>query len=509
MDVTSPATSSLRTRLANFFYDKEVPYGLAVLRIVYPWGLLFAAIPRWFHARELYTTDGAPAPLWLSYGYPDLLPEPSGPIGVALCTLMVFFLCTLSVGWMTRISALGACLLVPYIGMLDSISTMTKYTVVSTHVFLLLALSHCGDVWSVDAWIRRRKNSSTSWAGDSPPRSELWPRRMIQLLIGIIYLGAAFTKMQTPAYFSGDQLYNWLITNVNFANPVGEYLSLYPPMLVVFGLVTIVWECLFLFLAWKGTARLAMLGLGVLFHVMTLLTLGLVVFPIICIAIYATFFDEAEYRRFFARLRRFARTRRMRLRLRWPSLPVWVTPQFSTTAFCVVSSLFVLGGLKLEQMLDPYQLRGDEGPLALKPLSEEQVQYLMSWEPKIRPVDKLLEFDVGSITLAGMLADSRDEFEQGETALVQCSVIPPHEDLWVVVQLHDAEDRLLVRRGQVLTREQIRSHFAFPLEESLPPGEYDFVLHYSNQEIARRRFTLEASPGLKNRLDRRQAAYTP
>ncbi|GIT28627.1 MAG: hypothetical protein Ct9H300mP1_06730 [Planctomycetaceae bacterium] len=45
-----------------------------------------------------------------------------------------------------------------------------------------------------------------------------WPRRLMQLLIGLIYLGAAITKIHTPTFFSGDQLRFWLMTDVNNSN---------------------------------------------------------------------------------------------------------------------------------------------------------------------------------------------------------------------------------------------------------------------------------------------------
>ena len=249
-----------------------------------------------------------------------------------------------------------------------------------------------------------------------------------------------------------------------------------------------------------------MLGLGVLFHVMTLLTLGLIVFPIITISMYAAFFGESDFQRGFARLRRFARRRGKRLHFAWPARPNWLTPNASAIGFCVTVSILTLGGVKLEQALDPYQMNGADGPLALQPLPADDARWLMAQEPTIRPIDKLLAFDVGSVTLAGMLADSRQEFTHGETALVQCSVIPPHEDLWVEVNLHDASGHVVERRGQVLTRDRIRTHFAYALKESLPVGEYEFVLRYNDEEIARRPVRLMSDSRQGSEPDLRQAA---
>ena len=58
--------------------------------------------------------------------------------------------------------------------------------------------------------------------------------------------------MHTPAFFSSDQMRQWMITNVNHSNPIGEYLSFYPAALVVSAYVTVLWEVLFVFLAWRG-----------------------------------------------------------------------------------------------------------------------------------------------------------------------------------------------------------------------------------------------------------------
>ena len=96
--------------------------------------------------------------------------------------------------------------------------------------------------------------------------------------MGVTYLGSAATKMHTPMFFSGDQLRFWMMTNVNSLNPVCEFLSQFPGLIVTMSYVTIVWEILFVFIAWKGTARTIMLTMGVFFHLMTYFTLGLLVF---------------------------------------------------------------------------------------------------------------------------------------------------------------------------------------------------------------------------------------
>ncbi len=47
----------MRARIRDFFYSSEVPYGVALMRIVLSITLLFVMVPRWSFARELFSTD--------------------------------------------------------------------------------------------------------------------------------------------------------------------------------------------------------------------------------------------------------------------------------------------------------------------------------------------------------------------------------------------------------------------------------------------------------------------
>ena len=51
-------TERFSTRVDNFFFAPEVPYGLALLRIIFPIVLMGMILPRWAVVRELFSTDG-------------------------------------------------------------------------------------------------------------------------------------------------------------------------------------------------------------------------------------------------------------------------------------------------------------------------------------------------------------------------------------------------------------------------------------------------------------------
>lgn len=495
------SVSNKSHNVSRFFFDEEVPFGLAIVRILLPLILLLDMVPRWFHARELYSLDGAAAPLAINYGYANFLPTPSGVVAVALASVLLLTLISASIGWCTRVSLVLATVLYTYLTLLDCLGTMTKYTVIASHGLLLLTMSDCGSLWSIDAILKhRRENGSMlqSLPGAGHRRSAAWPRRLMQLLIGLVYLGAAFTKMHTPAFFSSDQMRQWMLTNVNSANPIGEWVSFYPGTLVVSAYITIVWEVLFVFIAWRGWGRFWMLLLGVLFHLGTALLLGLHIFPLVCCSIYFCFFNERDAQSIGRRLRRISRrgsrwafaVRQATVRI--PSLVPGRRPLTANVVFGLCVPAVALAGVGAEYQLDPLHDRDASGRLALVELDPEVVKPMLRPSERIRESDKFLSFDLGSEMFGDVLVNHRDSFQYGERVLAQCTLTPPHEDMWIECNLHDSENRLIDRVGQVIDRTTLRSNYVFEMLPALVPGRYFLVVRSGGQEITRRSFTLRA-----------------
>jgi hypothetical protein len=492
--VTRPAQTGLISSIREFFYAQEVPYGLALIRISLPLVLMVAALPRWPHVRELFSTAGSPTPMWESYGMDGLLPVPGAELAVALYTALLFFLLAASLGWLTRLSLITATVLYAWFSMLDSVGTLTKYNCIATHALFLLSLSHCGSVWSLDAMLARRRRGT---AAESPPAQfAVWPRRLLQLLVGVVYLAAAVTKMQTPTYFSGDQMLFWMLTDTNFNNPIGDYLAMYPAVVPVLAYITIIWEVLFICLAWRGRGRTIMLSLGVLFHVLTWGVLGLIVFPMVYLCLYLAFINQRDVDRMTVMAARWgARGSLIPLRA-WLSavrsfgVPAWMGPGQSAALFGLALSVSVVLGVEAEHRSDPFGLRRPEGPYTLQPIPAERVSELLSEANEVRPQDKLFAFDLGTRLVGGIVADRRSTFSYGEDAVVQCCLLPPHEDLWVEFNLHDAQDRVVQRNGRIVPREQLRTSIVFHFDESIPAGEYCWVLNLDGDEVGRREFSL-------------------
>lgn len=482
-----------KARVERFFFEEEVPYGLALIRMMMPVVMLFMIVPRWFVTREIFSSDGAPSQLSVGYGYGNMFPEFSGPVAVALNSLLVLASVTAAIGWRTRTSMIVTFVLYTYFCWLDAVSTTTKYTSIATHIFLLLSVSNCGAVWSVDAWLANRKRSA--WPGAPAierPKFAVWPRRLIQLLIGAIYFGAALTKIQTDGFFSSDQLQAWMLTHINYRHPIGEYFSLYPALLVVFAYIVVVWEIMFIFLVWNRSFwRPVILAVGVSFHFMTSLTLGLLIFPATCYCLYLAFIDEEDIPRLFAAVRKLCRQKSW-LRFAIPSIKVGIAspPAFvrrlSPAVFATLCVAWMGAGVAWEHRLDPYGMRRPEGPHELTAIEPEIIQAMLAPTPPVRDVDKFFAIDTGTIQFGDLLVDRRSSFRHGEKMIAQCHMNAPHEDLWIEMQLLDSENRLVARKQQVAARELFRAHFQYDVTPMTEPGDYTLVIRTAGGEVLRK-----------------------
>jgi HTTM domain len=485
--------SSPITTLRDFFLNDHVPCGLALTRIFLPLAALMPMVYRLPHVRQLFSTDGSPLPLFELYGQYNPIPVPSAAIAVALYALMVFALLSGSIGWRTRMSFLIGVPLYIGFNLLDAVGTMTKYSVIASHLLILLALSDCGSMWSVDAAVRRRRNPNETGLRRVP----VWPVRLMQLLFCFIYFGAAITKIQTDSFFSGEQMRYWMLSNWNYSNPVGELMAMSTPLLLVSAYVAVVWEILFGFLVWRPIGRYFALGLGVTFHLMTGITLGLIVFPAICLAGYFAFVTENDVQQ----LRRLFSTGRLAALATWSPFETiskpgsrWPAALPAAVGWAATAMVAMAVYSEVEFQLDVYGIRANGGPVALTMIDREEALKFIKDTRELREKDKYFSFDIGSQLVGGQLSNHRHDYEYGDTIVAQCNLNPPHEDLWVELLLKDDHDRIIEMSGQFVTREMLRANFFYDTGNKLVPGEYKVVLRSSGKEIFTRKFILSGDP---------------
>jgi hypothetical protein len=493
-------SGDFRGAVRDFFHGLEMPHRLALVRICLAVTLVFPMAYRWFYAREIFSTDGAGISLWSIYDYPCPWLEPSGTVAVALTSVVVLALITSGLGWCTRLSLVVATTGYTYLNLLDILGTLNKSSAIASHFLLLLCFSQCGAVWSIDSWLARRRLLRAGMPPElipGPAPAPRWPRRMMQIVLAAVYLSAALTKFQIRAYFTGEHLETWMLSTIHTPNLLGGYLAFHPAIVVLGAYATAMWELLFAFLIWKPMARRVMLPLGVFFHVMTCLTLGLFIFPMICLSSYAAFTTESEFdtlRRTVANLWRrvsfpFATGFRGLANLSDRLLPD-LGPAGNREAFAVVLICTGVGGAVLEHKLDRFGERRSEGPYALQEVDPQDVAELITPTRRIEPEDKILNFDVGSVFVAGCLLDRRTTFRQGETVRVQCGLIPPHESTWIQCNLHDSQNRVVDTIGLFLSCDMLRALFYYNLGDCVKPGDYSLVLKLAGEEIMRRPITV-------------------
>ncbi|MCA9009350.1 MAG: HTTM domain-containing protein [Planctomycetaceae bacterium] len=486
--------------IREFFFAEQSPYGIALVRMFLPSAALLPMLMRFPRVRELYSNDGAPQQLFELFGQGTPLPLMSPTFASALYGVMIFALICGIFGFRTRLAFLVGAPLYTYFNLLDAVSTMTKYSVISAHVLFILAFSDCHLVWSVDAVLKRWKDGRENSA--IPPRAPVWPARLIQILFCFIYFGAAITKIQTQAFFTGEQMRYWMLSNWNYANPIGEFMATSTPLLLISGYITVVWEISFPFLAWRPIGRWFALGVGVLFHFMTWIALGLWIFPLICTSCYLAFLTERDIvalRRFIHRLRlpasllglpRFAIAQLIEMRpARFPVSAVWL----------VLATLAAIGAAEADYRFDLYGTSSGN-IMPLKELNRDVALAMINNARPLREKDKFFSFDIGSMLVGGQLANRTTDYRDGDTIIAQCNINPPHEDMWVECTIEDADARIIDNFGQAVTRDSLWANFHYQTGGRMVPGDYWMVLKSSGKEIARRPFKLVETSGSQTQM---------
>ncbi|MCA9034370.1 MAG: HTTM domain-containing protein [Planctomycetaceae bacterium] len=493
---TSLKQPSIFSRLSGFFYAEEAPYGLALSRIFLTSAAMTPMLMRFPHVRELYSSDGTPASLFELYGAANPLPILPPSLAAALFGVMIFAMFSAVVGWRTRLAyAIGLPVYV-YFNLLDCVGTMTKYSVIATHLLTMLALSNCGAVWSVDAILRRRTLGVAATA--VPPRFPVWPARLMQILFCFVYFGAAVTKIQTESFFSGEQMRYWMLSDWNYANPIGEKMAMWAPLLLISAYITVVWEIVFAFLVWRPGSRLVVLFIGAAFHFMTWMSLGLYIFPSICLSGYLAFISERDIVVIRSAIRRIHFPVHLIGRIgdgiarlisyRPASMPM-------AAVFTACGLVAAVCATEAEYRMDAYGMLANNGKMSLPQMNRDVALMMINDNRQVREQDKYFSFDLGTVLVGGQLANREREYQIGETIVAQCNLNPPHEDLWVECVLVDDQDRTVSQCGQFVTRDMLHANFFYNTCESLVPGRYALMLKSSGKDIYKRHFTLTSPTG--------------
>jgi vitamin K-dependent gamma-carboxylase-like protein len=270
-------------RWRAFWFDEIPPYSYALLRIVLgavgavtivgAWNPAF-----WQLSGIIHLTGGwGLTPWFISHGLGDI-------VGLVLrWALLVGFVC-LAVGLWTPVASLGMFLgsggmiwwnVVPFSGAQQLLHNLT----------FPLVLADCGAVWSVDAWLRARRGHDERV--DTQP---IWPLRLWQFQLALMYFSAALWKFGNPDWRSGTALY-YVLNNPTYQRFPGVTPTWMFGATVALTYLTLAWELAFPFLVWFRRLRPAMLLIGVALHLGMWTTIEVGAFTPTVLAAYIAFLD--------------------------------------------------------------------------------------------------------------------------------------------------------------------------------------------------------------------------
>ena len=282
----------IKNTVSKFFTESTHPLNLAVFRIViFVTLILFINVSTivWF-SQMPEQLQFLPGNLGWVFNYLPINAE----IAKVTSILMLVFCFTGAIGLFSRTSALLATILGFYVlGIPQLWGKVNHYNHLLWFV-AILAVSRCGDVFSVDAVIAAWKRADRGIV-NPPTASRIYtlPLRFVWLLMGVMYFFPGFWKVWNVGYqwaWSDNLTFHmyrkWL--ELDGWTPIFR-IDQYPLLNRTSGLWTIVWELSFIFLLFLPKWRPFAVLMGLFFHNMTQLFMRISFWTLqVC---YVAFFD--------------------------------------------------------------------------------------------------------------------------------------------------------------------------------------------------------------------------
>jgi hypothetical protein len=499
----------------SFFFAPESPRLLALVRIALGIVLLCDALFHWRYTIELYSTFGPAIPTFLrpvdeasdatlaadgsgSRASPRvepilLAPIPSPQEAIVAHTLLVFALASVTLGWHTRTSLWMAFLLALWLAPLDVTATFGKHFVIALHVLFLLGFSRCSAVWSLDSLGNPHRS-------DFCRLSSAAPRRLIQILICCVYVGAVITKLRSPTFVNGDLLTFSLLDDHWGGGRFGMWLTTLPHVALLMSHATLLFEILFPVLVWNPRWRLPLVAMAFIVHAAMGWLLSLGIFSPVMFAALLAFLEERDLARLGRALRSLSLWERVRVRA--IGNPTAFTPALSQKQrekprvlreagwHLLAVAIFAVAGYAVQSSYDWYGVFGRRTVAALSEIPADDVAEMLAqrapaWE------DYFHRVELGSRFGGNQVFGSSEKFRIGQRAYVLTQMPMPHPAV-------ELEGLLIAPDGRQCAR--FTHHFdagfsyainGFELTPELPAGAYRVILRVEDFVVAERRFELE------------------
>ena len=163
---------------------------------------------------------------------------------------------------------------------------LSRANAVLVVMLFCLLWAKTGAVWSVDAWLERRRSGANRQLKLAP----VLPLRLIQFQIALLYFNSGLWKIYDSSWRDGTALY-WAVTNnvfqrFPFALPLVNDASL-----TALTYLTVFWEISFPFLLLHRWTRRAAILIGVMVHIGIMVMMEVGPFSPLMLAAYIAFID--------------------------------------------------------------------------------------------------------------------------------------------------------------------------------------------------------------------------
>jgi len=194
-------------------------------------------------------------------------------------------LATFTCGLFTRVtSVLSLIVVLSYIHRAPMLTGPLEPTL--SMLLCYLAIGPCGQYWSVDAWLRKRKGAAVP----TPSWLATVSRRLIQIHLAALYALMGLTKLGGQAgandydasWWRGEAVW-WLISRSDSRLVDLTFLHSHPYLLNFWTHAIVAFELLFAVLIWKPQAARWLLVASVIIWSLTILVTGWVLFGLVMI----------------------------------------------------------------------------------------------------------------------------------------------------------------------------------------------------------------------------------
>jgi hypothetical protein len=266
----------------TFWFSREPAYTLGLVRIAFGALVLYWALEFGRDLYDLFGVNGmvppspSPPPLWSVF---DIYPG-DGALLVGWIVLIVAAI-ALTVGWHSRIAAILVFILVLSFQRRDPWIFNSGESLMRIEA-LFLALAPCGGALSLD----QSRRTGSFW---SAQEREIWPIRLMQIQVSIIYLCTVVAKLRGDTWQNG--------TAVSYSLRIQDLQLLSPPSWLtdnVFIVNAMTWGTLLIevaigILVWNRRCRLWVLLAGVALHLGIMLFIVIGPFSLAMFVLYLAF----------------------------------------------------------------------------------------------------------------------------------------------------------------------------------------------------------------------------